>query len=472
MILALETATSGVLGGAVRRRRLRRRPACRPRRPRALAAPAAVRARGARGGRRRLGGRRDDRGRPRPRRVHRSAHRHRHRAGARAGGRRGRPGRRPDARRRGARARGRAGGGRPQARAAHRRPPPRGVRGRLRAGGRRAPPGRGRRRRALRTTSAPGSPRAATCSPAATAPCCTRTCCRRRRGGPRQSSPRRPPWWAGRSPAARPASSTVQTPCCLCTAARPTLSRARPVPAPPIHDRRRPGMNLQVVHDTPRRERSIRPMHFTDLEAVAALEARTFTLPWSLAIFNGQLARDTGICLVCEDGGRIVGYLIADMFVDVWHLMNLCVSEEAASRARGLRSARGVLRDHGAQGAPRAHPRGARVQRAGHRAVPELRVRLHRRPPRLLQRRPRGRGHHVEGLGRATPHERPVRPTASSSPSRRRATTRARRSCAAARSSRRSSRPRTSCTRSSAAWCRRWPRAATRSSSTRWSLRR
>ena len=45
-------------------------------------------------------------------------------------------------------------------------------------------------------------------------------------------------------------------------------------------------------------------MHFTDLEAVAALEARTFTLPWSLAIFSGQLARETGICLVCEDDGQ------------------------------------------------------------------------------------------------------------------------------------------------------------------------
>ena len=87
-------------------------------------------------------------------------------------------------------------------------------------------------------------------------------------------------------------------------------------------------MSLQVVPDPPRRERVIRPMQFTDLESVASLEARTFTLPWSLAIFHGQLARETGICLVCEVGGSVIGYLIADMFVDVWHLMNLCVAEE------------------------------------------------------------------------------------------------------------------------------------------------
>ena len=30
---------------------------------------------------------------------------------------------------------------------------------------------------------------------------------------------------------------------------------------------------------------------------------------------------------VCEEERRIVGYLIADMFVDVWHLMNVSVDE-------------------------------------------------------------------------------------------------------------------------------------------------
>ena len=95
-------------------------------------------------------------------------------------------------------------------------------------------------------------------------------------------------------------------------------------------------MSLQVVPDPPRHERVVRPMHFTDLEAVTALEARTFTLPWSLAVFSGQLARESGICLVCDDDGRIVAYLIADMFVDVWHLMNLCV--DAQSRRQHIAS--------------------------------------------------------------------------------------------------------------------------------------
>jgi ribosomal-protein-alanine N-acetyltransferase len=86
-------------------------------------------------------------------------------------------------------------------------------------------------------------------------------------------------------------------------------------------------MPLEVVPGAGRHSRSIRPMKFTDLEAVAAIERRTFSLPWSLAVFSTQLARESGICLVCEIDGRIAAYLIADMFVDVWHLMNLAVDE-------------------------------------------------------------------------------------------------------------------------------------------------
>ncbi len=86
-------------------------------------------------------------------------------------------------------------------------------------------------------------------------------------------------------------------------------------------------MSLEIVPDVPRGEHVVREMQFTDLEAVVAIEHRTFTLPWSAAIFSGQLARETCIALVCEIGERLAGYLIADMFVDVWHLMNVSVDE-------------------------------------------------------------------------------------------------------------------------------------------------
>jgi [ribosomal protein S18]-alanine N-acetyltransferase len=85
-------------------------------------------------------------------------------------------------------------------------------------------------------------------------------------------------------------------------------------------------MTLEAVPTAYRdRRRLVRPMHFTDLESVAAIERRCFTLPWSFSVFSGQLARDSGIALVCEAREHVVGYLMADMFVDVWHVMNICV---------------------------------------------------------------------------------------------------------------------------------------------------
>lgn len=86
-------------------------------------------------------------------------------------------------------------------------------------------------------------------------------------------------------------------------------------------------MTLQAVPNGGDRAPAVRRMQFTDLEAVAQIERRVFTAPWSLGIFSAQLARETGIALVAEIDGHVIGYLIADMFVDVWHLMNVSVDE-------------------------------------------------------------------------------------------------------------------------------------------------
>ena len=353
----------GVLGGALRRRRLRRRRARGARRPGALAAAAAVRARGPRGGRRRVGRRRDRRRRPRPRRLHRPAHRHRHGACARAGGR---PRRlagvptlaalalaladAPEARR-------------PQARAAHRRPPPRGVRGRLRArtapacarsrtspwsaaddlaGVARRPRRRGhgrRRRRAVRR-------------PAARVGAAGRG---RRRADGRHGRP------GGRLRRARPRPRPGRGPAPL----RPRPRRRSRAPATPGAARRPP----EAPREPPGRPRRRRATSAscgpctspTSRPSRRSRPARS-RCPgrWRSSAASSRARR--GICLVCEDDGRIVAYLIADMFVDVWHLMNLCVAEEVRRQHVASRAAGGLLRDHRAQGAPRPHARGARVQ--------------------------------------------------------------------------------------------------------------
>jgi len=71
--------------------------------------------------------------------------------------------------------------------------------------------------------------------------------------------------------------------------------------------------------------RSVRDMAVTDLAAVHQLECTVFPHPWSLRLFAQQLASDSVIMLVCEDDGRLIGYMVADMFVDVWHVMDLAV---------------------------------------------------------------------------------------------------------------------------------------------------
>ena len=85
-------------------------------------------------------------------------------------------------------------------------------------------------------------------------------------------------------------------------------------------------MSLRLVPEPPP-ERVVRRMQFTDLAQVAALEARTFSLPWPLSLFSSQLAKEDAVCLVCVEGERLLGYLVAEMFVDVWHLMNISVDE-------------------------------------------------------------------------------------------------------------------------------------------------
>ncbi|MGO8683201.1 MAG: ribosomal protein S18-alanine N-acetyltransferase [Thermoleophilia bacterium] len=69
----------------------------------------------------------------------------------------------------------------------------------------------------------------------------------------------------------------------------------------------------------------IRFMTLADVPRVAALEQRLFTQPWTPAVFVAQVQRESGIYLVCEVDAVLAGYLIADAFIDVWHIMNVAV---------------------------------------------------------------------------------------------------------------------------------------------------
>ena len=78
-----------------------------------------------------------------------------------------------------------------------------------------------------------------------------------------------------------------------------------------------------------------------------------------------MLVKPEALCLGCLVGGRLVGYLIADMFVDVWHLMNVAVAQPRPPPPRRLRPARAYFELTERNRAPRPHARGARLQRAG-----------------------------------------------------------------------------------------------------------
>ncbi len=79
---------------------------------------------------------------------------------------------------------------------------------------------------------------------------------------------------------------------------------------------------------------TIRPLAYADLPQVIAIERRTFTSPWSLAMFVLELSKPASLCLaaVSGDDGRVLAYLICSRYDTVWHLMNVAVDPD---RRRG-----------------------------------------------------------------------------------------------------------------------------------------
>src|SRR5437588_5077039 len=81
----------------------------------------------------------------------------------------------------------------------------------------------------------------------------------------------------------------------------------------------------------------IRPLAYSDLPQVNAIERRAFPTPWSLAMFVLELSKPSGVCLAAVRGKDVVGYLVCSQYADVWHLMNLAV--DPASRRQGIATA-------------------------------------------------------------------------------------------------------------------------------------
>jgi ribosomal-protein-alanine N-acetyltransferase len=81
---------------------------------------------------------------------------------------------------------------------------------------------------------------------------------------------------------------------------------------------------------------TIRPLGYSDLPQVIAIERCSFPTPWSLAMFVLEVSKPSGICLAAADEQALVGYLVCSRYDQVWHLMNIAV--EPAARRHGLGS--------------------------------------------------------------------------------------------------------------------------------------
>jgi ribosomal-protein-alanine N-acetyltransferase len=80
----------------------------------------------------------------------------------------------------------------------------------------------------------------------------------------------------------------------------------------------------------------VRRLRASDLDAIDAIERRSYPTPWSRSMFAGELAKPASICLGAFEGGQLVGYMIISRYVDAWHVMNLAVDPEF--RRRGIAS--------------------------------------------------------------------------------------------------------------------------------------
>lgn len=78
-----------------------------------------------------------------------------------------------------------------------------------------------------------------------------------------------------------------------------------------------------------------RPMTVHDLDAVAAVETRSYSHPWSRGNFTDSLAAGYLAEVLEDDAGALVGYLIAMTGVDEMHLLNITVAPDCQGQGHG-----------------------------------------------------------------------------------------------------------------------------------------
>ena len=70
-----------------------------------------------------------------------------------------------------------------------------------------------------------------------------------------------------------------------------------------------------------------------DINQLVALEANHAVSPWSFAMFQDELQLGSHCRILHEGDGRCIGYLIARLLLDEWHIMILAIAP--SYRCRG-----------------------------------------------------------------------------------------------------------------------------------------
>jgi len=79
----------------------------------------------------------------------------------------------------------------------------------------------------------------------------------------------------------------------------------------------------------------VRPMTRKDCEQVAAIEAVSFSVPWSLSAFTETLQKENFRYYVAEENGEILGYCGFLFVLDEAEIPNVCVKESVRRRGVG-----------------------------------------------------------------------------------------------------------------------------------------
>lgn len=79
----------------------------------------------------------------------------------------------------------------------------------------------------------------------------------------------------------------------------------------------------------------IRLMTMEDCSQVAAIEAASFSMPWSIHAFEDSIGRENYRFFVVEENGEILGYCGFLYVLDEGEIPNVCVKESARQRGVG-----------------------------------------------------------------------------------------------------------------------------------------